>query len=97
MLPPLLYEVPVLFPWSSVLWRTHLSFPARCSLHHQYYSPSLVLFSTKPFGYYRIQVGRSLMQSGSPLVDFLLDVLDFSDNFLESCDRFWDTPNRSRI
>ena len=37
------------------------------------------------------------MYDGYSLVDSLLDVLDFSDNFLELSASFSDTPNRDRI
>ena len=37
------------------------------------------------------------MYDGSPLVDYLLYVLDLSDYLLDSSARFWDTLNRDRI
>ena len=44
LLPELLDEVLVLFPWSSWSWRTHWPLTARCFLQQQYYFPSLVFF-----------------------------------------------------
>ena len=61
VLPTLLGEVLVRPPWSSGLCRTHWPLPERCSLHHQYYFPSLVLFPTPHFVYFSIQVGKYLM------------------------------------
>ena len=76
VLPLIIDEVPVRFPWFSALWWTHWPLPLLCSLHHQYYFPSLVLFSTPISGSPSIQGGRSLVYAGSPLFDFMLDVLD---------------------
>ena len=97
VLPLLLDKVSVRFSWYYVLWCTHGPFPARCSLHHQYSFPSLVLLLTPPFGSYTIQGGVSLMQGGSPLVDSLLNTLDFSDDFLDLSAIFWSTPTIDRI
>ena len=44
--PPPLCEVPFRFPWSSVLWGTHWTFPVWCSLHHQYSFPYFFSCST---------------------------------------------------
>ena len=84
VLPSPLSEFPVHFPWYSRLWWTNWHLPLRCSLHQQYYFPSLYLFPNPPFGSSSIQGGRSLMYAGSPLVVSLLEVLDLSDDFLGS-------------
>ena len=97
VLPPLFDEVPVCFPWSSGFWNTHWTLPEQCYLHHQYSFLSLVLFLVPPFGSSSIQGERSLMWVGYPLVDSMLDVLDFSDNFLKSSTIVWFTPTRDRI
>ena len=94
VLTPPLDEVLVWFPWSSGLWRTHWTFPERCHFYHQYYFPSLVLFTTLSLGYYRIQGARSLMKAGS---HFFASLLDISDSLFESSAIFWATPTRARI
>ena len=45
LVPPTpLGEVPVRYPWSSGSWWTHWHLSHKCSLHHQYYFPSLFFF-----------------------------------------------------
>ena len=97
VIPLILDEVPFLFLWYYGLWRTHWNFPDQCYLHHQYYFLYLVLFTTTHFSSFIIKGGRSLMYSGSLLVEYRLDVLNFSDDFLESSASFWATPTRARI
>ena len=82
MIPPMLDEVPVRFLYYYGLWRNHSPFPVRCYLRNQYSFIYLVLFTTPPFGSYRIQGGRYLLYYVSPLVDSLLDVLDFQTIYL---------------
>ena len=64
-------------------------------MHHQYSFTSF--FFTPNVVYSIIQGGRSLIYAGSPFVVSLLEVLDFSYDFLESYASFWDTPTRVRI
>ena len=46
---PLHDDVLERFPSTFGLWITHCPFTGRCYLHHQYYAPSLVFFTTPPF------------------------------------------------
>ena len=97
--PMLLGEVPFRLPWSFCMWRTHSPLWEWSSLRHKYYFPSLFLFPTTPFGSSIIPGGGEglLIYAGSLLVVSLLEVLNFSDDFLESYSIFWDTHNRASI
>ena len=54
-------------------------------------------FYSSNFFYYIIQVGRSLIYSGSPLVYSLLDVVGFSYYFFGLSASFWATITRTSV